>query len=151
MSIYLHPEFVIRCSHKDCEKTIILDRRSAREERKGENTWDLVAEYLTAAGWSFSRNEGYVCSETCSEHKTPWIPVPDKGQRLNVDERFYHVISQHAWGELSRGMDLVPYREHTQPRQVYAVDRYDLPTLGTWSGWTDEHSFLRDDSPLYPL
>lgn len=43
MIIYLHPAFVVRCSHPGCEKSLILDRRSGREEQKGKNTWDLIA------------------------------------------------------------------------------------------------------------
>lgn len=142
--IYLHPEFVVRCNHQGCEKTLILDRRSAREEQEGKNTWDLIAEYLLLSGWSFSRSQGCVISETCPEHKTLWIPVPTRGQ-YDGDERFYARISRQAWAELSRGADLIPYRRHPEARQAYATNRYDLPTLGKWSGDVDEHAFYRGD------
>jgi len=59
--IYLHPEYVVQCV--TCNKTVILDRRSPRDEMT--NTWDMIERDLLAAGWTCTRREGYVFDETC--------------------------------------------------------------------------------------
>lgn len=138
--IYLHPEFVVRCNHPDCEKTLILDRRSAREEREGKNTWDLIAEYLLLSGWSFSRSQGYVVSKTCPEHKTPWIPVPTRGQ-YDGDERFYRVVPRERWASAARGENHLRRHDRPEPQQVY--DTHGLQSLGEWSGgYGDDGEFI---------
>lgn len=77
----------------------------------------------------------------------PWIPIPDPG--LRGCERFHRVIPILSWRALGEGADLSPYRP-VEHRQIYATGRYDLTTLGTWSGWVDADGSCRDDAPPEP-
>jgi len=77
------------------------------------------------------------------------IPKPMRYHDYSLAaDPFFRVIPMDAWVQLSCGADMQWYRPVTH-EQVYAPGRYDLPTLGTWSGdYCYEDTYL--DSAEHP-